>query len=256
MSQSVRNGPNPAQVRTTCKAGALRAQVFVRSSHSSTRSVTFVIAMDGVFVDGGYTDTLSLALNVGQYHETGGDLDKVLKIVLTNTNEFTVETQGHPILAYFSNPDNQNVEPGAYLWSPESLPGPSYQIFQESLTYERLIELSQPIVGSNLSTALLKATTINNDAYGVLSGQAVEILLIDLNAAIPTVILGQDSAKEYTEPLADMAVHIASSDELRSRVESFAAPVDEPVSSAYGNRMSALLLASAVSWGSGVLTCF
>ena len=235
----------------TCFAEDTRRPSLVRALRTLIVLYCILSALDGVFVDGGYTDALSLALNVGHYHETEGDLDNVLKIILTNTNEFTVDTQGHPILAYFSNPDNRKVKPGAYLWPPESLPGPSYQIFQESLTYESLMGLTEPIAGSNLTTAVLQATTIKNSAYGILPGQNVEILLVNLNAAIPTVIVGRDAAKEFVEPLAEMAVHVASSDELRSRVGSFVAPVvdSESLSSTTRKILSNLVLVLAVTFG-------
>jgi hypothetical protein len=93
----------------------------------------------------------------------------------------------------------------------------------------------EPVDGTNLTTALLKATTINNDAYGVLAGQDVEILLIDLNAAIPTVIVGQESASAFTTPLADMAFTIASSRDLLDRISSFTADETENLSSGSSN---------------------
>ncbi|GKY95004.1 hypothetical protein MPSEU_000465000 [Mayamaea pseudoterrestris] len=177
--------------------------------------------LDGRFIDGGYTDPGSLALALGQYHQNGGNLDKTLKVILTNTNEVSNETDSHPILPYFSNPGNAKVEPGMYYWPPDSIPMPSLQIFGEELDYDSLYKQLQPIKGTTLMTGVVKAMTIDNEAYGVFAGQHVEIMLIDLNAAIPTVLVGPLTVAAYVAPLAAMAVEIASSDALLNQIKTF-----------------------------------
>jgi hypothetical protein len=182
-------------------------------------------------VDGGYTDAASLALAIGNYQAVG-DLSKRLKVILTNTNEVANDTQYHPMLDYFSNHENQHIVPGAYFWPQESVPGPSLQIFGEYLDYTSLLSLSKPIEGTNLTTAIINATTVDNGAYGVKAGQTVEIMLIDLNAEIPTVIVGQAAVDEYAAPLAAMAVGISLSEALRNQVKAFTVSHHGSISSA------------------------
>ena len=180
--------------------------------------------LDARFVDGGYTDGSSLALNVGKYQQSG-DINKLMKVVLTNTNNN--ESGSHSsFLAYFSNPMNAGVEPGSYIWPSASSPMQSLQIFDTYLDEDLLGNLLEPIEGTNLRTAVVSATTIDNTAYGVVAGQQVELLLIDLNTDIPTIILGADDVDEYTRPLSRMAETIASNDELVARVQAFAAPIE------------------------------
>lgn len=178
---------------------------------------------DSYFVDGAYTDAASLALTIGQFHQSGGDLDAPLKVLLVNTNElFSDDSFSHPLLAYFSNPENENIAPGSYHWPEGLLPGPSMQIFQDYLDEDNLSGLVESIPEMNLTTAVIKTTTIDNEAYGVLAGQTVNILLIDLNAAIPTVIVGEEDVDRFLPPLSRLVVDISSSSQLLDRIQSFA----------------------------------
>jgi len=97
----------------------------------------------------------------------------------------------------------------------------SPQIFQEYLDTEGIDALVEPIANSNLTTARLEGTTIDNPSFGVSAGQKVEILLLNLNEDITTLVVGKGKVEEYTQPLADMTKHIASNQELVERVRSF-----------------------------------
>ena len=50
---------------------------------------------DGMFVDGWISDNPAFAINVGQYHISGGDLTKTMKVILTNTNEEWPQEEAH-----------------------------------------------------------------------------------------------------------------------------------------------------------------
>jgi hypothetical protein len=180
---------------------------------------------DGRFVDGYIADELTLALNIAIYQmQSNGDVSKTLRVILTANNRW----QHFPfaILSYFNTTFNQGVDPGAFLWPAEmdqhmNLPLYSNQIFDSYLDFEMLNNISQPIEGMNVTTALLKATTIENPAFHTMAGQSVEILYIALNSNIPTNIIGETLIEEWKVPIADMARDIAENKVLLSRVESF-----------------------------------
>ena len=88
---------------------------------------------DGQFVDGWIADNPALAISVGQYHISGGDLSETLKVILTNTNqEWGTEFQYTQILQYFDSPINQGIEPGSFNWPPGMwIPYQSPQLFAE-----------------------------------------------------------------------------------------------------------------------------
>ena len=96
----------------------------------------------------------------------------------------------------------------------------------DSSTLDSLLE---PISGSNVTTAILKGTTIDNPNFGIRAGQRVEILLINLNEPITTYIVTPDLAQFFTEPLASMTKHIADNEELAKRVEEFAEPLSDDI---------------------------
>jgi hypothetical protein len=75
-----------------------------------------------------------------------------------------------------------------------------------------------------MTTARLNGTTIDNSSFGVYAGQQVEILLLNLNEDITTLVtlvVGKDNVEKYTQPLADMTRHIASNQELVEQVHNF-----------------------------------
>jgi len=183
---------------------------------------------DGRLIDGAYTDDLSLALNVGQYQTVdNGDLTKTLKVILTNNNMNT--SSNVQFLSYFQTSFNQGIAPGDFLWLPSwSMYGPpaptpvrSNQIFADYLDDELLTSKLQQLSGTNMTYALMNATTLDNVAFGVKAGQHVELLLLQINSPIPTTVIGRNTTQEYMVPLADMAQAIASNMALISIVRDF-----------------------------------
>jgi len=183
---------------------------------------------DGYFIDGGFTDGPSLVINVAQYQAwyNDGDMNETLKVILTNTNEaWGTDYQYTQILQYFDSPINKDVEPGGFNWPPGwSLPCQSQQIFKEFMDESTLDSLIEPIPGSNMTTAILKGTTIDSPIFNIKSGLAVEILLINLNDPITTYVITPDLIDMYTMPLANMTVSIAENEELASRIKLFVEP--------------------------------
>jgi hypothetical protein len=167
-----------------------------------------------------------LVINIAQYHqEENADLTKTMKVVLTNTNGQVFEATYNigQLLVYFETDFNRKIRPGDAIWPPgQSVPRRSPQVFAEYMGEEELLASLEPIEGSNLTTALWEATTIDNPAYGVRAGQKVEVLLININEpSIPTVIVGSNLIQKISVPLANMAQHIAANQELLSRVQDF-----------------------------------
>jgi len=183
---------------------------------------------DGRLIDGSYSDGTTLALNIGQYHSKSNvDLSETLKVIVTSNNYYT-DTDVN-VLNYFSTDYNAEVAPGDFLWAPSTSPGGvaaqtpyrSYQIFDTYLDQAQLDSMMDPIPGTNLTTTVLEAVTTDNEAFGVKAGQKVEILLLKTNSNVPTVIVGQDVTSQYVQPLADLALDIASSSTLLERVTNF-----------------------------------
>jgi hypothetical protein len=79
-----------------------------------------------------------------------------------------------------------------------------------------------------MTTAILRGETINNAAFGIRAGQSVEILLINLNEAITTVIVTPELIEKWTEPLASMTKNIAENKVLAARIKAFVEPVTAP----------------------------
>ena len=183
---------------------------------------------DGYFIDGGFTDGPSLVINVAQYQAwyNDRDMNETLKVILTNTNEaWGTDYQYTQILQYFDSPLNEDVEPGGFNWPPGwSLPCQSQQIFEEFMNESTLDSLIEPIPGSNMTTAILKGTTIDSPIFNIKAGLAVEILLINLNDPITTYVITPDLIDMYTKPLANMTVSIAENEELASRIKLFVEP--------------------------------
>ena len=79
----------------------------------------------------------------------------------------------------------------------------------------------KPVPASNMTTANFRATTIENPAFGVLAGQVVDILLLNLNEEITTYVVGKSIVDQWTQPLADMTKNIAFNEVLLERVLGF-----------------------------------
>lgn len=190
-------------------------------------------ANDGIFVDGSFTDTPTLALSIGEYQSLEqGDTSMTLKVLLLNSNNFDNSTSSNPYLAYFNTDFNQDVAPGDFLWTKGQTPWRSPQIFQEYMDWAILASLVSPIEGTRFSTLKMSGTTIDNPAFGVVSGQAVEVFMILLQSEIPEVIIGVDRVPNYTAPLAALAQDLAESPVLLERVQEFFPPITEAPSPA------------------------
>mmetsp|Transcript_17738 Transcript_17738/g.37073 ORF Transcript_17738/g.37073 Transcript_17738/m.37073 type:complete len:211 (+) Transcript_17738:2519-3151(+) len=199
-----------------------------------------------MFVDGYYVDNPAVAINVGHYlRKHGGrgtaNANQTIKLIVTNTNEYwDSEFNIGQILHYFSTTFNQGVDPGGFLWGPGlQAPYRSPQIFENYLDQEGLNNTLVPIPNSNMTTATLHGntvtssnqhkhkhkpialTTVDNPAFGVVAGQRVAILLLNLNANITTYVIGKTAVDEWTQPLADMTNHVAFNDDLLERVRTF-----------------------------------
>ncbi len=105
------------------------------------------------------------------------------------------------------------------------VPYQSPQIFSGVLDASTYNDLIQSIDGSNMTTALLKGTTVDNPVYGTRAGQPVKILIVNINEPITTYIATPALAAHFTAPLADMATNIANSGELSRRIKAFVEPL-------------------------------
>lgn len=117
---------------------------------------------------------------------------------------------------------NEGVSPGEFLFAPGYwAPYRSPQIFSDYIDEAGLDTKLKPIPDSNITTALLQGTTVNNSAFGIVEGLNVEMLLINLNENITTFVIGKSAIDKFTQPLADMTTHIATNDVLIQRVRDF-----------------------------------
>jgi hypothetical protein len=192
-------------------------------------------------------------LNIAQYQsqQRSGDdnLDdelvnttsarKTMKLVITETSA-SIGTS-YSFLSYFDTTVNQGIEPGSFFWPlhPDSelwgralfiLPMFSPQIFADKEIMTSKSQIVGDITnGVTVETFTISTTTVANPAFGTLAGLAVDILFI--NIVLPTIahgmfqestmLIGEDVVERAKQPLADMALSIASSTELLHRVQDF-----------------------------------
>lgn len=181
---------------------------------------------DGFLLDGWFVDNPALAINIAHHQRRDKvPTDKPLKAILTNNNEeWNTTFNRAQILQYFATYFNKDVPPAEFLWAPGYwAPYRSPQIFSEYIDEAGLDSLLESIPGSNMTTAILKGTTVNNPSFGVVAGQTVEVLLLNLNENITTDVLGKQLIEKFTIPLAKMTSHIASNQVLLQRVSDFVA---------------------------------
>jgi hypothetical protein len=163
-----------------------------------------------------------MAMNIGQYQTVdNGDLSRYMKILFTNHNYFA--DSNVKFLSYFETPFNKDVAPGEFIWAdgPQATPWRSPQFFKEELDDSTMLDAFRPIEGTNFTTAVYYATTIDNPAFGVKAGQQVQILLLQINSDIPVLVFGPEETMQFTAPMADMAESIAGSTELQNRILKF-----------------------------------
>jgi hypothetical protein len=63
----------------------------------------------------------------------------------------------------------------------KQLRGGLHKFFEEELNDTTMLDAFRPIEGTNFTTAVYYATTIDNPAFGVKAGQQVQILLLQIN---------------------------------------------------------------------------
>jgi len=128
-----------------------------------------------------------VALQIGQYHQNGGDTLDTIKLIVTNANYYT--DSDVPFLAYFSTNFNAGVSPGAFLWAPpteqdgtaQPVPWRSPQIFSDELNENTLKSRFQTIPNRNFTYATISTRTVSNTAYGVKAGQNVDIMYMKVS---------------------------------------------------------------------------
>ena len=179
-------------------------------------------------MDGAYSDNTALATNIARYQDiygAQGPSSTCLRAIVTNNNMYS--DSNFNMLSFFNTSFNQGVEPGGFLWPTlwamnNTIPNPrrSPQIFAECMSDADLDDMLVSIPGTNFSTAVLRGTTIKNDAFGVEAGLCVSILLLQTNSDIPTLVL-PPNAQAHQNSLAELAKDIASNDLIKERVASF-----------------------------------
>jgi hypothetical protein len=168
-----------------------------------------------------------MAMNIGQYQTVdNGDLNKTLKIIVAHNNAW--DEDDIRFTSYFNTTYNEGVEPGEFNWAPginsaeyRSIPWRSFQIFDQYLDDEMIDEASVPIAGTNLTTAVFEATTIENIAFSVKSGQTVQMLLLQTNSNIEVSLFLHSDILSNAEMLGQLALDIMTSAELVARIEDF-----------------------------------
>ena len=179
--------------------------------------------LDAFMIDGWFIDNPALVINVGNQQQKQEDATNPIKVILTNTNDKWNATFNYvQILQYYNTYFNEGVDPGSFLWAPTYYaPYRSPQIFEEYLDERGLDALLDPLTGTNMTTALLTGTTVENKAFAISAGQPVEILLLNVNANITTFVIGRQAIVDFTQPLANMTRNIAANQELVQRVRDF-----------------------------------
>jgi hypothetical protein len=169
-----------------------------------------------------FADDTSIALDLGNYQQNNNaTVDGVtLKYLLVNSDE-----AHFPLLSLFSTDFNSNVEPGDVIWTidmAQRVPWRSPQIFADSLDMDTLMSKAEAIEGlDGVSTVLLTATTTNNTAFGIVEGQSVEILVVNVDQDIPLTLFPPADLDAATGQLANMTTSLATSTELLDRIASF-----------------------------------
>ena len=177
------------------------------------------------FTDGGYTDGPASAIALGRHQKMHGT-DQEIKLIISNNNYITDNMNN--VLAYFNTTWNADVKPGDFIWpagvgtSPQYNPQRSNQIFKETMTEDMLKPLFSPINGTNLTSAIISATTVDNPAYGIVAGQKVKLLWLNINSNIPTFLITAPMINGYTPAVVEMVEKIAGSQALEDVIAEFA----------------------------------
>ena len=152
------------------------------------------------FADGGYADDSAIATNIAKM-QTEFPRSKVLKIVALDNNPCTDQdcSDGSASLAASQEYNWATLFPGD---QGASFLGVNLKntIFAEPLSSA---EISGQRLTSTSKVTISKGTftTIENEAYGVHQGQTVNMLVVHINANLPTVLIdsGDETTKEFTD---------------------------------------------------------
>jgi len=82
-----------------------------------------------------------------------------------------------------------------------------------------------PINGTNLTSATISATTVDNPAYGIVAGQKVKLLWLNINSNVPTFLITAPMINGYTPDIVQMVEKIAGSQMLEDVIKEFGAEV-------------------------------
>ena len=154
------------------------------------------------FADGGYADDSSIATNIAKMQRefTRGT---VLKVVALDSNPCTAADchDNSETLARTQIYNWGSLFEGS-LTSQNAMLNLNNQIFAEpfsaaDMTGERLDSTSKVSISKG------RFTTIQNDVYGVMPGQQVDMLVVHINADLSTEVV--DSGEEMTKSFTDVA---------------------------------------------------
>ena len=215
---------------------------------------------DARIVDGGYIDNNALVVNMADYQQSSNaDLNQTLKIILTTAN-LLGSFGNRSLLSYFRNNYNEKVAPGDFVWPVSPLTNQSFtltpirstQMFQEYLDEDSLATMRIPVPGTNLTSTHLKATTVDNPAYGIRAGQLVEILYLEINSNIPSSIFGVNDTRTLTPALVSLAKDISQvgRDTLLERIHLFLEETDDSGSSGGGTAAPSPSSSRSSRWSS------
>ena len=174
----------------------------------------------------------ALAGNIGRHHASlnATGLNQTLKVIVTLNNYYSDTNMR--FLSYFATSFNQGVAPGDWIWPPNAAaagtlftnPWRSLQIFADALDDAAFRAQCSPVGGNtNVTTAVLSATTLENRAFGVKAGQRVRLLVLQLNSGVPTRLFTARQVAESRAPLAALSRDILESAVLRQRIQDFVA---------------------------------
>ena len=130
---------------------------------------------DPYFSHSGTPDIAALAQSISQHQKEQYDSKpNTIKAVVTYLG-WSV----NGLLQYFNTTFNEGISPGDYIWLPYSDSNwRSMQIFDESLTYKKLLSVLRPVGDSPISAAILNLTTVDNSMLQIRAGQSVQMLLL------------------------------------------------------------------------------
>ena len=77
------------------------------------------------------------------------------------------------------------------------------------------------VTDSSMSVAAISATTVDNLAFGVKKGQPVDILLINLNSNVTTMVIGPTAIQDNIQNLVHMTNDVAFNKDLLEKVSNF-----------------------------------